>query len=127
MTPSPILVKAVRESRQELSREFTALCLQLDVKQKIKHSFRQQPFLWLGGVAGAGFLTALLGRKGDKNTPSFAKTSTQAPLIGTAVKVSWIASVLEIGKLLYPILRPIFLEFANKSVKDLFAKQASSR
>lgn len=122
MTPSPHLLKAVRESRLDISQEYIALCSELDFRKKIKLSFKQHPFLWLGGAAGAGLLSTFFGMK-----PA-AKRGTSIPhaasTAGTFSKVGWLAGALEIGKLLYPILRPVLLEFANKTVQSSLSKKS---
>jgi hypothetical protein len=125
MTPSPLLIKAVRESRLEISQEYTALCSELDFQKKIKNSFKQHPFFWLGGAVSAGLLTTLFGFKRSAYPASTAAT-TAVKAIGSAgaiSKVGWVASAFEIGKFLYPILRPMVVDFANKSMQRNLAKR----
>jgi hypothetical protein len=127
MTPSPLLLKAVRESRLDISHEYKALCGELDFQKKFKHSVKQHPLLWIAGAAGAGFLTTIFGAKRSKKQPP--QSSVTAPL-GTATsiaKVGWLAGALEVGKLLYPVLRPIVMEFAQKSIQSTLAKKARSQ
>ncbi len=129
MTPSPLLLKAVRESRLEIAQEYGALCSELDLQKKIKQSFKQHPFLWLTGAVSAGLLTTLFGlkRSPDRVVSAVAPVSTgSVSSSGTLAKAGWVAGALQIGKLLYPILKPIILEFAHKSVQSSLAKKGKS-
>lgn len=133
MIPSPHLLKTVRESRIDISQEYTALCSELDMQKKIKNSFKQHPFLWLGGAVSAGLLTTLLGGKNSIARPQSKSTTASYPHPPTAEnpasslsQVGWLAGALQIGKVLYPILRPLMLEFAQKFVQNTVAKKSRS-
>jgi hypothetical protein len=132
MTPSHLLLKAVRESRADIAQEYTALCSELDVQKKIKRSFKQHPFLWLGGAAGAGLLTTLFGGRSSSPAPSPSSAKAGAPTPSAVTNANaekalatagWMAGALEIGKLLYPVLRPIVLEFAQKALQSTLVKR----
>lgn len=139
MTPSPLFLKAVRESRIDISQEYRALCSELDFQKKIKHSFKQHPFRWLGGAVSAGLLTTFLGVKASSSRSIPQSSKTPSPALGakgvanpegaagTLAKVGWLAGAIEVGKLLYPILRPVALEFAQKFVQGTFAKKNRPR
>ncbi|MEI6321493.1 MAG: hypothetical protein WCP60_00130 [bacterium] len=126
MTPSPLLLKAVRESRLEIAQEYSALCSELDLQKKIKQSFKQHPFLWLTGAVSAGLLTTIFGmrRSPDRAVSTVAASSTGSisPSV-TLAKAGWVAGALQVGKLLYPILKPIILEYAHKTVQGGLAKK----
>jgi hypothetical protein len=127
MSPSPLLLKAVRESRNDIAEEYAALCGELDFQKKFKLSVKQHPFLWLSGAAGAGLLTTLFGikRSASSNTPPLPSSAVDS---GTALsKIGWLAGALEIGKLLYPILRPVVMNFAQKSIQSTLAKRTRSQ
>ena len=127
MTSFPLLLKAVRESRLDISQEYKALCEELDLQKKFKHSVKKHPLFWLAGAAGAGFLTTIFGAKRTKNQT--AQSRTTAPLVAapSLAKVGWLAGALEIGKLLYPVLRPVVVKFAQKSIQSTLAKNARSK
>ncbi len=127
MSPSPLLLKAVRESRNEIAQEFQGLCGELDFQKKFKLSVKQHPLLWLSGAAGAGLLTTFFGskREGSRKVPQSASSPLTA---NTALsKVGWLAGALEIGKLLYPILQPVVMNFAQKSIQSTLAKRTRSQ
>ena len=82
MTPSPLLLKAVRESRIDISQEYRALCSELDFQKKIKHSFKQYPFRWLGGAVSAGLLTTFFGVKASSSRSISQSSKTPSPALG---------------------------------------------
>lgn len=126
MTPSPLLLKAVRESRVEIAQEYGALCSELDLQKKIKQSFKQHPFLWLTGAVSAGLLTTIFGLRRSPDRAVSAVAPSPAGGIspsGTLAKAGWVAGALQVGKLLYPILKPIILEYAHKTVQGSLAKK----
>ena len=127
MTPSPLLLKAVRESRLDISQEYKALCGELDVQKKFKHSVKQHPLLWLAGAAGAGFLTTIFGAKRTKKQTPQPRVTPPLGATSSLAKVGWLAGALEVGKLLYPVLRPVVMEFAKKSIQSTLAKNARSQ
>jgi hypothetical protein len=127
MTPSPLLLKAVRESRLDISQEYKALCGELDLQKKIKHSVKQHPLLWLTGAAGAGLLTTIFGAKRIIRQTPLPRVTTPQGAAPSLAKVGWLAGALEVGKLLYPVLRPVVMEFAKKSIQSTLAKNTRSQ
>jgi hypothetical protein len=127
MTPSPLLLKAVRESRLDISQEYKALCGELDLQKKIKHSVKQHPLLWLTGAAGAGLLTTIFGAKRIIRQTPLPRVTTPQGAAPALAKVGWLAGALEVGKLLYPVLRPVVMEFAKKSIQSTLAKNTRSQ
>ena len=131
MTPSPQLIRAVRESRLDIAREYAGLLSELDVKKKLKTSFKLHPFRWIGGAALAGIATSLFGAARPRKTAGRHTDSPSAPLsppigIGALSKVGWLAGTLELAKLLYPVLRPLILDFARKSLQRSLSKKSDS-
>lgn len=111
----------------EIAQEYTALCSELDLQKKIKQSFKQHPFLWLSGAMGAGLLTTVFGKKRSTDRVAHADTNSSiasVPLSGTLAKAGWMAGTFELGKLLFPLMKPIILEFAQKAVQSSLAKKS---
>ena len=112
-----------------VSREYNGLISELDVAQRIRNSVKQHPFRWLGGAVVTGFVTTILRSKSSfKNASKNAPTSTSAPMaaakaINTITKVGWGAAFFEISKLLYPVLRPIILEFVTNAARTGLARK----
>ncbi len=119
------LQQAVRESRITISREYAGLLSDLDIQKRVTESFRHHPLRWIGGTLVAGMLATLLGR--SKKKPS--KKSEAAPLLlasakgASLSKIGWLAATLEVGKLLYPILRPAIVEFISHASQSALAKR----
>lgn len=136
MTPSPELLKlqqSVRESRINITREYTGLLSDLDIQKRFTESVRHHPLRWIGGAATAGLIATLFGgrkRSASKSAITSA-ASTAAPNISAAAqgastlsKISWVGGALEIGKLLYPILRPVVVEFVTNAAQAGLAKRS---
>lgn len=129
MKTSPRLFQAVRDSRMAVSREYSGLLAELDFPQRIRSSVKQHPFRWLGGAVVTGFITTIFGgsrsfRKAEKSTLSTAESPTPASkAANTLSKVGWGAAVLEIAKLLFPVLRPILLEFVTNTARTGLARK----
>ena len=126
MRPSPQLIRAVRESRIEISREYSGLLSDLDVRKRFRNSFKNHPLRWIGGAAVAGILTSVFGTKRSKKTAKIATASPLEPTISgsaTVSKVGWWTGALEVSKLLYPVLKPLVLEFASNAVQGALAKK----
>jgi hypothetical protein len=125
MSIPPELIQAVRESRIAVTREYEGLLSELDVPQRIRKSFKHHPIRWLGGAAVTGLLTTVLGAKSSvksSGTVSPPKTS------GNAVwKLGWGAVLLEVGKLLFPILRPVLLQFVGRAMQAGISKKIQPR
>jgi len=114
------LQQEVRESRVGISREYAGLLSDLDVQKRFTESVKRHPLGWLGGAAAAGLLATLLGsgtsRKAGKSPPE-----PVVPGSGLS-KMGWIAGALEVGKLVYPILRPVVVDFVSKRVRTQHAR-----
>ena len=130
MSPSHQLIRAVRESRIDISREYSALLSDLDIRKKFLNSFRSHPLRWIGGAASAGILTSfLVATRSKKATKTSHSTSTHPGISGNTSysKAGWLAGAIEAGKLLYPVLRPLLLEFATNTVRGRLAKKSGLR
>ena len=132
MNHSPELTRlqqSVRESRLGISREYAGLLSELDLQKRFTESVKRHPLSWIGGAAAAGLLATLFG--GRRKAPSVSgKSPRQAasPAEETAgassfSKAGWIAGALEVGKLLYPILRPVVVEFVSNAARSGLAKR----
>jgi len=129
MSPSPELLKlqqSVRESRATISREYGGLISELDFKKRFSESFREHPLRWIGGAATAGLLATLLGSGRSKKQNSSASSAVSAAAQGTGAltKAGWVAGALEVGKFLYPILRPVVVDFVSNAAQTGLAKRA---
>ena len=136
MNSSPELLKlqqTVRESRTSISREYSGLISELDFRKRFTESVRHHPLRWIGGAVGAGLIATLFGgatRSARKSSVTSA-ASAAAPIIGAAAqgastlsKISWVGGALEIGKLLYPVLRPLVVEFVSNAAQAGLAKRS---
>jgi hypothetical protein len=129
MSPSPELLKlqqSVRESRISISREYSGLLSELDFKKRFVESFRQHPLRWIGGAATAGLVATLFGGSRSKSSRKVTPGQGVSPTVqtpGSSVKTGWLSGALEIGKFLYPILRPLALEFATNAAQSALAKR----
>ena len=136
MNSSPELLKlqqSVRESRSSISKEYAGLISDLDIRKRFTESVRHYPLRWIGGAAGAGLIATLFGGiKGASRKSSITSAaSAAAPIIGAAAqgastlsKFSWLGGALEVGKLLYPILRPVVVEFVSNAAQAGLAKKS---
>jgi hypothetical protein len=123
--------QSVRESRIAISRQYTGLLSDLDIQKRFTESVRHHPLRWVGGAAAAGLIATFFGGRGSGRgtSPTAAKkisgtvgtASVQA--VGALSKAGWIAGALEVGKVLYPILRPLVLELATNAAKAGLAKR----
>jgi hypothetical protein len=109
------LQQSVRESRIDLSREYSGLVHELDFRRRFTDSVKRHPLGWIGGAVSAGLLATLFGTGGRKknSTPSVATESIAASTLG---KAGWIAGALEVGKILFPVVKPILMPL----ITDLF-------
>jgi hypothetical protein len=138
MTSSPELIRlqqSVRESRISISKEYAGLISELDFKKRFTESVRHHPLRWIGGAAGVGLLATIFGGgKGSTRKSSLTSagsvTSVAAPMLGAAAqgastlsKISWVGGAIEIGKLLYPILRPVVVEFVSNATQAGLSKR----
>lgn len=130
MSDSPDLTRlrqAVRESRLGISREYAGLVTALDFRTRFTQSVRRHPLGWIGGAAAAGLVATLFG--GRASCKSSAKPSPLAAPGNTSAatppfsKAGWIAGALELGKLLYPILRPVVVEYVSNAAQAGLARR----
>ena len=134
------LQQSVRESRIIISRQYAGLLSDLDIQKRFTESVRHHPLRWVGGAAAAGLIATLFGGRGGnrsrgghqetspkqetKNSETVTSASVQAVgVLATLTKVGWISGALEVGKILYPILKPLVVEFATNAAKAGLAKR----
>jgi len=130
MNETPELIRLrqeMRESRQGISREYAGLLSDLDFQKRFTESVKRHPLGWIGGAAAAGLLATLLGGR-RKPSSGPVKQPSSSPLTEPASnnalsKAGWIAGALEIGKLLYPVLRPVVIQFVSNAAKSGLAKR----
>lgn len=134
MNPSPEISRlrhAVRESRQGIACEYSGLLHDLDVRRRFTESVRRHPLGWLGGAAAAGLIATLLGG-GRKAAPSgkAADAARSTPVAKLAAsdtsamgRAGWMAGAMEIGRLLYPVLKPVVIEMIAKATQAGLAKK----
>jgi hypothetical protein len=110
------LRQAVRESRLDITREYSGLVEELDFKRRFTESVKRHPLGWLGGAVSAGLLATIFGASGRKKTatPSIGSAAVSSPgVTGVATsslgRAGWIVGALELGKVLYPLLKPIVM------------------
>lgn len=120
------LRQEIRESRQGISREYAGLLEDLDFQKRFTESVKRHPLGWIGGAAAAGLLATLFG--GRRRAPSVEKRSPASPVTETPAgnalsRAGWVAGALEIGKLLYPVLRPVVIQFVSNAAKSGLAKR----
>jgi hypothetical protein len=123
--------QSVRESRIAISRQYTGLLSDLDIQKRFTESVRHHPLRWVGGAAAAGLIATFFGGRGGGvgMSPKAAKTASggvgtaSIQAVGALSKAGWIAGALEVGKVLYPILRPIVVELATNAAKAGLAKR----
>lgn len=118
------LRQALRESRADMSREYSGLVREFDLKRRFTESVKRHPIGWIGGAVSAGLLAALFGpgrtRKASSRPVASASASPAAPALSGA---GWIAGALQIGKFLYPVLRPVVTELLGNLARSGLAKR----
>ena len=128
MTPSPELSRlqqSVRESRITVSKEYSGLLSDLDMKKRFSESVRRPPVGWIAGAAAAGLLATLFGRGGKKVSKPASLPLADAAVRTTGVlsKAGWLGVALQVGKFLYPVLRPVVVDFVTNAAKAGLAKR----
>lgn len=115
------LQQSVRESRIDLSREYSGLVQELDFRRRFTESVKRHPLGWIGGAVSAGLLVTLFGTGGRKKSAaqSVASASIATSTLGRA---GWMAGALEVGKILYPVVKPILMPL----ITDLLGNVARS-
>jgi hypothetical protein len=112
------LQQSVRESRSDLSREYSGLVHELDFRRRFSESVKRHPLGWIGGAVSAGLLATLFGTGSSKKTasPAAATATVAASTIGRA---GWIAGALEVGKILYPVVKPILMPVVTELLGNI--------
>jgi hypothetical protein len=130
MSDSPDLTRlrqAVRESRLGISREYAGLVTALDLRTRFTQSVRRHPLGWIGGAAAAGLVATLFGgrtsRKSSTKPSPLAAPGNTSAAPNPLSKAGWIAAALELGKLLYPILRPVVVEYVSNAAQEGLARR----
>jgi hypothetical protein len=124
------LQQAVRESRITISQEYKGLIDDLDVRKKITASVKHHPLRWIGGAALAGLLATLFGSRSStarRSSPAVIPASSPSGTVGAFPGAGWIAGALEIGRILYPILRPLVVEWIGNAAKSSLGKKGFPR
>lgn len=117
------LQQAVRESRLSISQEYKGLLDDLDLKKKIATSLKHHPLRWVGGAAVAGLIATFFG---SRNSSSF-RPSPAIPSPAAAPRAGWIVAALEVGRLLYPVLRPVVVEWIGNATRSSLGKRGFPR
>jgi len=128
------LQQSVRESRIVISRQYAGLLSDLDIQKRFTESVRHHPLRWIGGAASAGLIATFFGGRGGRQETSPKQTKKTCATVSTSsmqavgalttlTKVGWISGALEVGKILYPILRPLVVELATNAAKARLAKR----
>ena len=128
------LQQSIRESRMAISRQYSGLVSDLDIQKRFTESVRHHPLRWVGGAAAAGLIATIFGgrRTSQASQGTSSKTSKKVsePIgtasvqaVGSLSKAGLIAGALEVGKVLYPILRPLVVELATNAAKAGLAKR----
>lgn len=112
------LQQAVRESRNDLSREYSGLVHELDFRRRFTESVKRHPLGWIGGAVSAGLLATFFGTGSRKKTPSSAAATANAAA-STIGRAGWIAGVLETGRILYPVLKPILMPVVTELLGNI--------
>ena len=131
MSDSPELIRLcqeIRESRHGISREYAGLLSDLDFQKRFTESVKRHPLGWIGGAAAAGLIATLFGGR-RKSSPQSFKQPAKAPITDTPQgnalsKAGWVAGALEVGKLFYPLLRPVVIQFVSNAAKSGLAKRS---
>jgi len=111
------LQQAVRESRSDLSHEYSGLVHELDFRRRFSESVKRHPLGWIGGAVSAGLLATLFGTGSRKKTASPAAATTVAA--STLGRTGWIAGALEVGRILYPVVKPILMPVVTELLGNL--------
>lgn len=115
----PKLRQQVHDSRIRLAREYSGLVGELDVPRRFARSVRNHPLGWVGGAAVAGLILTFFGRRftpATRPAPKRGETFPE-PAPSTFSGAGLFAGALQVGRLLYPVLRPLILEYAGKAAR----------
>ena len=120
------LQQAVRESRTDLSREYSGLVHELDFRSRFTESVKRHPLGWIGGAVSAGLLATLFGTSGRKK--SFSPMPATATVATSSLgRAGWIAGAIEIGRILYPVLKPVLTELIGNIARSSIARRGRLR
>lgn len=111
------LQQAVRESRSDLSREYSGLVHELDFRRRFSESVKRHPLGWIGGAVSAGLLATLFGTGSRKKNASPATATTVAA--STLGRTGWIAGALEVGRIVYPVVKPILMPVVTELLGNI--------
>lgn len=124
------LRQAVRESRLDITREYSGLIEELDFKRRFTESVKRHPLGWIGGAVSAGLLATIFdvgGRKRTATPPISSSSPATGVTAATLGRAGWIAGALELGKIIYPVLKPIVMpmvtEFLRNAARSGLAKR----
>jgi hypothetical protein len=123
-------IQAIKASRREISAEFTGLVAELDVQRKVRDSVRTHPLQWLGSAGLLGVAASAFLRRASVPKPAASSGSRALKLAGEATALSkfgWLAGLVPLAKLVYPVLRPVLIEFATKTVQGAVAKKGAPK
>jgi hypothetical protein len=112
------LQQSVRESRSDLSREYSGLVHELDFRRRFTESVKRHPLGWIGGAVSAGFLATLFGTGSRKKTASPAAATSTVPA-STLSRSGWIAGALEVGRILYPVVKPMLMPVISELLGNI--------
>ena len=112
------LQQSVRESRSDLSREYSGLVHELDFRRRFTESVKRHPLGWIGGAVSAGLLATLFGTGSRKKTASPA-AATATVAASTLGRNGWIAGALEVGRILYPVVKPISMPMVTELLGNI--------
>jgi hypothetical protein len=116
------LQQAVRESRIDLSREYSGLVHELDFRRRFTESVKRHPLGWIGGAISAGLLATLFGTGSrKKSTPPIPTVTTVAT--SSLGRAGWIAGAIEVGRILYPVLKPVLTELVGNIARSGIARR----
>lgn len=120
MTKEQILAELHR-SRATITRDYSALRVELDFKAKLDSLVRRKPLAWLGGATALGWLLA--GPKTKKRTVTKYVKATDKHLTAPAKKAvargGLLGLLLGLFRLLFPILKPTLSAYATRWVAEL--------
>lgn len=119
-TPSDLirLQQAVRESRTDLSREYSGLVHELDFRRRFTESVKRHPLGWIGGAVSAGLLATFFGTGSRKKIPPPA-AATATVAASTLGRAGWIAGALEVARILYPVVKPILMPVVTELLGNI--------
>ena len=107
----PELIAQLAHARRGVSLNFDELRRDLDVRCRVKNSFRQHGFAWLGGASVLGFLVTRSFVRTRKFTVSRVSRNTAAE--EKVVKAGLLVTVLKIA---FDLARPYLTKWLARKV-----------